>query len=63
MFMMNLWNAGQQEQQRKEIMVVGKKGRSAERVEGDDPSEYFTMDYRGVRRRRPIHNKYIHDAP
>ncbi|WOH13429.1 hypothetical protein DCAR_0832939 [Daucus carota subsp. sativus] len=31
--------------------------------EGSDSSQYFTMDYSRVRRRRPIHNKSLPVAP
>lgn len=46
----------------KEQLVVehGSKGGTwqEERVlEGADTSEFFTMDYSKVRRRRPVHNK------
>ncbi|KAK1381037.1 hypothetical protein POM88_027781 [Heracleum sosnowskyi] len=32
-------------------------------AEGSDTSQYFTMDYSRVRRRRPIHNKALPVAP
>ncbi|XP_074338627.1 uncharacterized protein LOC141676810 isoform X2 [Apium graveolens] len=32
-------------------------------AEGSDTSQYFTMDYSRVRRRRPIHNKSLPVAP
>lgn len=32
-------------------------------AEGSDTSQYFTMDYSHVRRRRPIHNKSLPVAP
>lgn len=43
-----------------EVQVV-ERSRSAEtwqeQMEKEDTSEFFTMDYHRVRRRRPIHNK------
>ncbi|KAJ4710694.1 hypothetical protein OWV82_016848 [Melia azedarach] len=41
-----------------------KKGTRAEWVErGGDISQYFTMDYSHVKRRRPIHNKSLPVGP
>ncbi|XP_010320835.1 uncharacterized protein [Solanum lycopersicum] len=40
-------------------MVNARKGTRQEWVEGKDTSEFFTMDYHWVRRRRPIHNKSV----
>ncbi|KAK4376563.1 hypothetical protein RND71_002859 [Anisodus tanguticus] len=40
-------------------MVHARKGTRQEWVEGKDTSDFFTMDYHWVRRRRPIHNKSI----
>lgn len=34
-------------------------GTRQEWVEGGDTSQYFTMDYSHVKRRRPIHNKSL----
>ncbi|XP_020214008.1 probable root meristem growth factor 8 [Cajanus cajan] len=48
---------------RKQNMVHGKKGTRQEWMEVDDPSQYFTMDYTQVRRRRPIHNKKLPVGP
>ncbi|KAI9091977.1 hypothetical protein K1719_027912 [Acacia pycnantha] len=57
----------EEEKEEKMKMVVGKKkkktGTRQEWVAGEDPSQYFTMDYSSVRRRRPIHNKNIPVAP
>ncbi|XP_057777505.1 protein GOLVEN 6-like [Salvia miltiorrhiza] len=36
---------------------------AAEKEEGPNKSEYFTMDYGWVKRRRPIHNKQIPFVP
>ncbi|KAK1553312.1 hypothetical protein Q3G72_032614 [Acer saccharum] len=41
----------------------GSKGTRQEWVEGTDTSQYFTMDYSHVKRRRPIHNKSLPVAP
>ncbi|KAL2349099.1 hypothetical protein Fmac_003099 [Flemingia macrophylla] len=48
---------------RKQNMVHGKKGTRQEWMKVDDPSQYFTMDYSQVRRRRPIHNKKLPVGP
>ncbi|CAN4124642.1 unnamed protein product [Withania somnifera] len=40
-------------------MVPARKGTRQEWVEGKDTSDFFTMDYHWVRRRRPIHNKSV----
>ncbi|XP_021728982.1 probable root meristem growth factor 8 [Chenopodium quinoa] len=40
------------------MQITGDKWREWEEVH--DPTELFTMDYRRVRRRRPIHNKSLH---
>ncbi|XP_009763412.1 uncharacterized protein [Nicotiana sylvestris] len=47
------------EQDQAAIMVHARKGTRQEWVEGKDTSDFFTMDYHWVRRRRPIHNKSI----
>ncbi|XP_060215045.1 uncharacterized protein LOC132641923 [Lycium barbarum] len=39
--------------------VHARKGTRQEWIEEKDTSEFFTMDYHWVRRRRPIHNKSI----
>ncbi|MCD7467947.1 hypothetical protein HAX54_005657 [Datura stramonium] len=39
--------------------VHARKGTRQEWVEGKDTSDFFTMDYHWVRRRRPIHNKSV----
>ncbi|KAL7132649.1 hypothetical protein ABFS83_12G088900 [Erythranthe nasuta] len=46
-------------------IVAAEKGRSRERVEEEssNKSEYFTMDYNWVRKRRPIHNKHVPFLP
>ncbi|KAK4841520.1 hypothetical protein QYF36_005796 [Acer negundo] len=41
----------------------GSKGTWKEWVEGTDTSQYFTMDYSHVKRRRPIHNKSLPVVP
>ncbi|KAK4260958.1 hypothetical protein QN277_004015 [Acacia crassicarpa] len=62
-------SSGKEEEKKEKMkVVVGKKkkkktGTRQEWVEGEDPSQYFTMDYSRVRRRRPIHNKNIPVAP
>ncbi|XP_015164768.1 uncharacterized protein [Solanum tuberosum] len=40
-------------------VIHARKGTRQEWVEGKDTSDFFTMDYHWVRRRRPIHNKSI----
>ncbi|XP_049364961.1 uncharacterized protein LOC125829810 [Solanum verrucosum] len=40
-------------------VVHARKGTRQEWVEGKDTSDFYTMDYHWVRRRRPIHNKSI----
>ncbi|XP_056166214.1 uncharacterized protein LOC115666024 isoform X2 [Syzygium oleosum] len=40
-----------------------KRGTWREWAEGTDPTQYFTMDYSNVRRRRPIHNKSLPVGP
>ncbi|AES97276.1 hypothetical protein MtrunA17_Chr5g0420511 [Medicago truncatula] len=47
----------------KQNMEVGSKGTRQEWMESDDPSQYFTMDYNRVKRRRPIHNKQLPVGP
>ncbi|KAL1568527.1 protein GOLVEN 6-like [Salvia divinorum] len=42
-----------------EVMSTTKRGTWREWVESPNKSEYFTMDYSWVGRRRPIHNKQI----
>ncbi|XP_057481986.1 protein GOLVEN 6 [Actinidia eriantha] len=42
---------------------VKRTGTRQEWMEGTDTSEFFTMDYTKVRRRRPIHNKSLPAAP
>ncbi|KAL4639846.1 uncharacterized protein LOC142626872 [Castanea sativa] len=45
-------------------VVHGNKGTWREWVErGADESEFYTMDYSSVRRRRPIHNKSMPVTP
>ncbi|KAG5062893.1 hypothetical protein AAZX31_02G115700 [Glycine max] len=55
----NSFAAAGKQYHRKQNMVLGKKGTRQEWMEVDDPSQYFTMDYTRVRRRRPIHNKQL----
>ncbi|XP_011102108.1 uncharacterized protein LOC105180146 [Sesamum indicum] len=46
------------------VMQDARKGTWREWVEeGTNKSEYFSMDYGWVRRRRPIHNKHIPFVP
>ncbi|XP_021848313.1 protein GOLVEN 6 [Spinacia oleracea] len=40
------------------VQITGERWREWE--ENHDASDLFTMDYRRVRRRRPIHNKSLH---
>ncbi|CAJ2648226.1 unnamed protein product [Trifolium pratense] len=55
--------AGKQSK-KKQNMEVGSKGTRQEWIEeADDPSQYFTMDYNRVKRRRPIHNKKLPVGP
>ncbi|XP_021292814.1 probable root meristem growth factor 8 [Herrania umbratica] len=49
--------------QKEEARVHGSRGTRQEWVEGPDVSQYFTMDYSNVRRRRPIHNKSLPVGP
>ena len=45
-------------------VVHGSKGTWREWMEGGaEASEFYTMDYSHVQRRRPIHNKSMPDAP
>ncbi|MED6200107.1 hypothetical protein PIB30_082022 [Stylosanthes scabra] len=59
--------AGKQDNNRNQNMVLGRKGTSRqewmEMGNHDHPSQYFTMDYARVRRRRPIHNKNLPVGP
>ncbi|WVZ09206.1 hypothetical protein V8G54_013736 [Vigna mungo] len=55
--------AAEKQYHRKQNMVLGNKGTRQEWMEVDDPSQYFTMDYTRVRRRRPIHNKKLPVGP
>ncbi|ONI31120.1 hypothetical protein PRUPE_1G293600 [Prunus persica] len=43
--------------QKEKESVQRSSGTWQEWMEGEDTSEFFTMDYSKVRRRRPIHNK------
>ncbi|KAL1556602.1 hypothetical protein AAHA92_12200 [Salvia divinorum] len=43
----------------KEDVMARKRGTWREWVESPNKSEYFTMDYSWVRRRRPIHNNQM----
>ncbi|XP_071926261.1 uncharacterized protein [Coffea arabica] len=55
----------QDESHHKEAKLVhARKGTSRqERMEGADAAQFFTMDYMPVRRRRPVHNKFVPVAP
>ncbi|CAA2977492.1 Hypothetical predicted protein [Olea europaea subsp. europaea] len=44
-------------------LIHAARGTWREWVEGANKSEYYTMDYSWVRRRRPIHNKQVPVAP
>ncbi|XP_047964046.1 protein GOLVEN 6-like [Salvia hispanica] len=50
-------------QHEKEENFINAKEEDDDEEEGSNKSEYFTMDYRWVRRRRPIHNKQIPFVP
>lgn len=43
--------------QKEKESVQRSSGTRQEWMEGEDTSEFFTMDYSKVRRRLPIHNK------
>ncbi|KAL3644605.1 hypothetical protein CASFOL_009785 [Castilleja foliolosa] len=47
------------ESEKEEKMVDRTKGTWREWVETPNKSEYFTMDYAWLKRRRPIHNKHL----
>ncbi|XP_022775752.1 probable root meristem growth factor 8 [Durio zibethinus] len=51
--------------QKKEATVHGSRGTRQQWMEegGPDISQYFTMDYSQVKRRRPIHNKSLPVVP
>ncbi|KAF2282930.1 hypothetical protein GH714_043247 [Hevea brasiliensis] len=49
--------------QKEENVLRGSRGTRQEWAEGTDTSQYFTMDYSHVRRRRPIHNKALPVGP
>ncbi|CAJ1931817.1 unnamed protein product [Sphenostylis stenocarpa] len=59
----NSFTAAGKQYHRKQNMVLGKKGTKQEWMEVDDPSQYLTIDYTRVRRRRPIHNKNLPVGP
>ncbi|XP_047965559.1 protein GOLVEN 6-like [Salvia hispanica] len=52
-------SAGKKRIGKEEEVMTTKRGTWREWVESPNKSEYFTMDYSWVRRRRPIHNKQI----
>jgi len=58
-----LCNITGKQNMKKQNMEVGTKGTRQEWMESDDPSQYFTMDYNRVKRRRPIHNKQLPVGP
>jgi hypothetical protein len=61
---MKLCNITGKESKKKQNMEIGNKGTRQEWMEeADDPSQYFTMDYTRVKRRRPIHNKKLPVGP
>ncbi|PON79777.1 hypothetical protein PanWU01x14_010090 [Parasponia andersonii] len=51
---------GDKPQKNKEVVLHGSRGTLQEEwAEGTDASNFFTMDYAKVKRRRPIHNKSV----
>ncbi|XP_042020712.1 uncharacterized protein LOC121768311 [Salvia splendens] len=52
-------SAGEKRIGKEDEVMTTKRGTWREWVESPNKSEYFTMDYSWVRRRRPIHNKHI----
>ncbi|XP_015571994.2 protein GOLVEN 6 [Ricinus communis] len=46
-----------------ESMINASRGTRQEWAEGTDTSQFLTMDYSHVRRRRPIHNKSLPVGP
>lgn len=52
--------SGKAKQKEESMKESGRQGRW---IEGADASQFFTMDYTHVRRRRPIHNKSLPVAP
>ncbi|KAH7569947.1 hypothetical protein JRO89_XS05G0022300 [Xanthoceras sorbifolium] len=59
----NLSCTGKEKKKEEKVMVHGSKGTWQEWLERTETSEYFTMDYSHVKRRRPIHNKSLPLAP
>ncbi|KAJ4838504.1 hypothetical protein Tsubulata_030464 [Turnera subulata] len=56
--------SGKADHKQQNVMHGGKAaGTWHEWVEGTDTSQFFTMDYSHVRRRRPIHNKSLPVGP
>ncbi|XVE74401.1 hypothetical protein DITRI_Ditri12bG0014000 [Diplodiscus trichospermus] len=56
--------SGKEAYQKEEATMHGSRGTRQEWVEGGpDISQFFTMDYSHVRRRRPIHNKSLPVGP
>ncbi|XP_031272760.1 probable root meristem growth factor 8 isoform X2 [Pistacia vera] len=55
--------AGKKTYNKEKGEMHGGKGTRQEWVEGTDTSQYFTMDYSHVKRRRPIHNKSLPVGP
>ncbi|PON64481.1 hypothetical protein TorRG33x02_273300 [Trema orientale] len=52
--------SGDKPQKNKEVVLHGSRGTWQEEwAEGTDASNFFTMDYAKVKRRRPIHNKSV----
>ncbi|XP_044490204.1 protein GOLVEN 6 [Mangifera indica] len=58
-----LFQAGKKTHNKEKGEMHGSRGTWEEWVERTDTSEYFTMDYSNVKRRRPIHNKALPVGP
>ncbi|KAL1551168.1 protein GOLVEN 6 [Salvia divinorum] len=56
-------STGSKQRKKEENFINAAEEDDEEEEEGPNKSEYFTMDYRWVRRRRPIHNKQIPFVP
>ncbi|XP_042055974.1 protein GOLVEN 6 [Salvia splendens] len=56
-------SSGTKQHEKEEKIINAEEENEEEEEEGPNKSEYFTMDYRWVRRRRPIHNKQIPFVP
>ncbi|XWS69586.1 hypothetical protein CRYUN_Cryun04dG0192000 [Craigia yunnanensis] len=56
--------SGKEAYQKEQATMHGSRGTRQQWLEGGpDISQYFTMDYSNVRRRRPIHNKSLPVGP